>query len=78
MRASPMSRSRCFGSRSRQRPMSRKSLGGVVAGSASKRTSSLRTLASTSAIESASPLDDARGDPEDLEGSNNRRPVSIS
>ena len=63
MRASPMSRSRCLGSRSRQRTRSVRTAAGVAAGSAAKSIGWRRTAAIVS--EMPSPL-------------NNRLPVSIS
>ncbi len=62
-RASPMSRNRCFGSRSRHRRTSPTSAGGVSAGSAANSGSRISTAASV--VEMSSP-------------SNARRPVSIS
>ena len=62
-RASPMSRSRSLGSRSRQRVNSRRTVGGVAAGSACRSSVSRSTEAMTSEI--SSPL-------------NARWPVSIS
>ncbi len=78
MRASPMCCSRVFGLRSRQRARSCLRITGVVAGSAEKSTSLLYTATSRSGTSSPSSLDPARDDPEALEGSNARRPASIS
>ena len=57
-RASPMSRSRVFGSRSRQRASSRRSAAGASAGSASSRGPVVSTAASVS--EHVSPSNSAR------------------
>jgi len=62
-RASPMSRNRCFGSFTRQRPMSRLMRGGTSAGSSDRLTSRVSTCASVSGI---------------VSDRNGARPVSIS
>jgi hypothetical protein len=64
MRASPMSRSRCCGSRSRQRATSARRDGGVSAGRRRRSISSLSTAASVSVTDRPAP--------------NRRSPVSIS
>src|SRR5438128_3920227 len=58
--------------------MSVTTCGGTSAGSADQFGVDVNTAAIRSATELPSPLDDARGDPELVEGSNARVPVNIS